>query len=131
MSQHRSVDVTDRSPFFIRLYHAKVEDKALIDKKMRHLCYLVILKEGFSAYSSPVMLISRKLTKDKKVVMDFRHLNVRVAKNNLAFSLLKDTFSLLGSSECGVVRVRSKRCILFSETVRKFKEVLWHTFILW
>ena len=39
-----------------------------------------ILKEGFSAYSSPVMLISRKLTKDKRVVTDFRHLNVRIAK---------------------------------------------------
>ena len=25
-----------------------------------------ILKEGFSAYSSPVMLISRKLTQDKR-----------------------------------------------------------------
>ena len=36
-----------------------------------------ILKEGFSAYSSQVMLISRKLTKDKRVVTDFRHLNVR------------------------------------------------------
>ena len=39
-----------------------------------------ILKEGFSAYSSPVMLISRKLTKDKRVVTDFRHLNARIAK---------------------------------------------------
>ena len=29
-----------------------------------------ILKEGFSAYSSPVMLISRKLTKDKRVHTD-------------------------------------------------------------
>ena len=39
-----------------------------------------ILKEGFSAYSSMVMLIGRKLTKDKRVVTDFRHLNVRIAK---------------------------------------------------
>ena len=31
-----------------------------------------ILKEGFSAYSSPVMLSSRKLTKDKRVVTDFQ-----------------------------------------------------------
>ena len=43
-----------------------------------------ILKEGFSAYSSPVMLISRNLTKGMRVVTDFRHLNVRIAKNNLA-----------------------------------------------
>ena len=33
---------------------------------MKRLCYLGILKEDFSAYSSPVMLMSRKLTKDKE-----------------------------------------------------------------
>ena len=91
------IDVTDKSPFFIRPYHMKEEDKALIDKEMKCLCYLGILKEGFSAYSSPVMLISRKLTKHKRVVTDFRHLNVKIAKNNLAYPLLKDTFSVLGS----------------------------------
>ena len=61
---------------------------------MKRLCYLGILKEGFSAYSSPVMLISRKVTKDKRVVTDFRHLNVRTAKNNLTYPILKDTFSV-------------------------------------
>ena len=64
-----------------------------------------ILKEEFSAYSSPVMLISRKLTKDKRVVTDFRHLNIRIVKNNLAYPLVKDTFSMLGSSECEVLSV--------------------------
>ena len=62
---------------------------------MKRLCYLGILKEGFSAYSSPVMLISRKMTQDKKVVTDFRHLNMKIAKNNLAYHLLKDMFMLL------------------------------------
>ena len=46
-----------------------------------------ILKEGFSAYSSPVMLISRKLTGDKRVVTDFRHLNVRIAKKQFSLSI--------------------------------------------
>ena len=64
-----------------------------------------ILKEGFSAYSSPVMLISRKLTKDKRVVTDFRHLNVRIAKNSLAYPLVMDTFSVLESSKCEVLLV--------------------------
>ena len=64
-----------------------------------------ILKEGFSAYSSPVMLISRKLTKDNRVVTDFRHLNVRIAKNNLAYPLVRDTFSVLGNSKCEVLSV--------------------------
>ena len=64
-----------------------------------------ILKEGFSAYSSPVMLISRKLTKDKRVITDFRHLKVRIAKNNLAYPLVRDTFSVLGNSKCEVLSV--------------------------
>ena len=51
------------------------------------------------------MLISRKLTKDKRVVTDFRHLIVRIAKNNLAYPLLKDTFLVLGSSKCEVLLV--------------------------
>ena len=51
-----------------------------------------ILKERFSAYSSPVMLISRKLTKDKRVVTDFRHLNVIIAKNILAYPLFRTLF---------------------------------------
>ena len=76
------IDVTDNSPFFIRPFHAKEEDKAILDKEMKRLCYLGILKEGFSAYSSPVMLISRKVTQDKRVVTDFRHLKMRIAKTS-------------------------------------------------
>ena len=64
-----------------------------------------ILKEGFSAYSSIVMLIRRKLTKDKRVVTDFRHLNVRIVKNNLAYPLDRDMFSMLGNSKCEVLSV--------------------------
>ena len=60
-----NIEVTDNSPFFIRPYHMKEEDRAVLDKEMRRLCYLGILKEGFLAYSSPVMLISQKLTSDK------------------------------------------------------------------
>ena len=51
------------------------------------------------------MLVSRKMTKDKRVVTDFRHLNMRIAKNNLAYPLLKDTFTLLGTSGCEVMSV--------------------------
>ena len=100
-----NIEVTDNLPFFIWPYHVKEEDRAVLDKEMRRLCYLGILKEGFSAYSSPVMLISQKVTSDKRVITDFRHLNMRIAKNNLAYPLLKDTFSLLGSSKCQVMSV--------------------------
>ena len=97
--------MTDISPFCIRPCHVKEEDMKVIDKEMKHLCYLGILKEGFSLYSSLVMLISHKLTQDKKVMMDFRHLNIRIAKNNLAYPLVRGTFSVLGNSKCEVLSV--------------------------
>ena len=99
------INVTDRSPFFIRAIHGREEDKTILDKEMKTLCFLGILKEGFSAYSSPVMLISRKLMQDKRDVTDFRHLNMRRAKNNLVYPLLKDAFTMLGSSKCEVMSV--------------------------
>ena len=67
------------------------------------------------------MLISRKITKDKRVVTDFRHLNVRIAKKyNLAYALLKDTILVLGSYRCeSIVGFRFKRCISFLKTYQK------------
>ena len=122
------IDVTDRSPFFIRPFHLNEEDKVILDKEMKQLCYLGILKEGFSAYSSPVMLISRKMTKDKRVVMEFRHLNMHIAKNNLAYPLLKDTFSMLGSSKCEVMSVLdlkdSFHSLRLTESSKKFCAIL-------
>ena len=47
------IDVKDRAPFFIRPYHVREEDERILGKEMKRLCYLGILKEGFSAYSSP------------------------------------------------------------------------------
>ena len=45
------------------------------------------------------------MTQDKRVVTDFRHLNTRIAKNNLAYPLVKDTFTALGNSKCEVLSV--------------------------
>ena len=99
------IDVTDRTPFFIRPYHVREEDKTILDKEMKRLCYLGILKEGFSDYSSPVMLISRKITHTKRIVTYFRHLNTIIAKNNLAYPLIKDMFAVLHNSKCDFLSV--------------------------
>ena len=62
-------------------YHVKEKDKQILNKEMKRLCHLGVLKEGFSAYSSPVMLI-RKLIKDKRCVSDLRCVNTRISKMN-------------------------------------------------
>ena len=55
------------------------------------------IKGRCSAYCSPVMLISMKVMKDKRVLTNFRHLNIKISKNNLVYPLPKDTFFILGS----------------------------------
>ena len=42
-----NIEVMDNLPFFVQPYHVKEEDMAVLDKEMRWLCYLGILKEGF------------------------------------------------------------------------------------
>ena len=51
------------------------------------------------------MLISRKVMENKRVVTDFRHLNTRIAKNNLAYPLIEDTFATFGNSKRDVLSV--------------------------
>ena len=38
------IDITDKSPFFIHPYYVKEEDKNILDKEMKRLCYLGPLK---------------------------------------------------------------------------------------
>ena len=47
------IDVMDKMPFFIRPYHVREEDKRILDKEMKRLCYLGILKEGFFSLFKP------------------------------------------------------------------------------
>ena len=74
------------------------------------------------------MLISHRLTQDKRVVTDFRHLNIRIAKNNLAYPLVRDTFLVLGNSKCEVLSVLDLKDAFhsqrLSEEAKKFCGIL-------
>ena len=58
----------------------------------------------------------------------FRYLNVRIAKNNLAYPLLKDTFYILGSSKCEVLTVLDLKdafhSLRLSENSKKYCGIL-------
>ena len=49
------------------------------------------------------MLIIRKLTNDKRPVVDFRLLNTRILRRNTSIPLMKDVLSILGNSKCEVM----------------------------
>ena len=76
-------------------------------------------------------VISRKVTKDKRVITDFRHLNVRIAKNNLAHPLLKDTLSALGSSRYEVLSVLDLKDVFLSLRLLENSKTLWNLTISW
>ena len=93
------LELNDTTPFFIKPYPIREEDKAVIDKEMRRGVLLGILKKGLSSYSSPVMLIPRKITQVPRIVRDFRVLNNRIVKIfSYSVPLLKDILMALGMS---------------------------------
>ena len=55
------LELNDETPFFIRPFPIKENEKDVVDKEMRKGCLLGILRKGMSSYSSPIMLIPRKL----------------------------------------------------------------------
>ena len=97
------IKVIDESPFFVRPFPISESDKPFMDKQMERLVSLGILSKNSTSHISPVMLITRKLTKDKRPVVDFRLLNTRILRRNTSIPLMNDVLSILGNSECEVV----------------------------
>ena len=97
------IDVIDKSPFFVRPFPLSEVDKPFMDKQMKRLVSLGILSRNSTSHTSPVMLITRKVTKDKRPVVDFRLLNSRILRKNTASPLMKDIFNILGNSKCDVM----------------------------
>ena len=94
------IDVVDDSPFFVRPFPIHEEDKPLMGRYMSKLVSLGILSKNITTHTSPVMLVARKGTKNKRPVVDFRLLNTRILRRNIATPLLGDIFKILGKSRC-------------------------------
>ena len=97
------IDVVDDSPFFVRPFPIHEEEKPLIDKYMAKLVFLGILSKNNTTHTSPVMLVAKKGTKNKRPVAYFRLLNTRILRRNTATPLLRDIFKILGRSRCKVL----------------------------
>ena len=97
------IKVIDESPFFVRPFPLPETDKPFMDQQMERLVSLGILTKNSTSHTSPVMLITRKLTKDKRPIVDFRLLNTRILRRNTSIPLMSDVLSILGNSECEVV----------------------------
>ena len=97
------IKVIDESPFFVRPFPLSETDKPFMDKQMERLVSLGILTKNSTSHTSPVMLLTRKLTNDKRPVVDFRLLNTKILRGNTSIPLMSDVLSILGNSECEAV----------------------------
>ena len=97
------IKVIDESPFFVRPFPISEGDKPFMEKQMERLVSLGILSKNSTSHTSLVILVTRKLTKDKRPVVDFRLLNTRILRRNTSIPLMSDVLSILGNSECEVV----------------------------
>ena len=94
------IGVIDESPFFVRPFPISEKDKPVMDWQMERLVSLGILSKNSTCHTSPVMLITHKLTKDKRPVVDFRLLNTRILRKNAVTPLINDILQILGNSMC-------------------------------
>ena len=80
-----------------------VKKKTHNDWQMQRLVSLGILSRNTTSHTSPVMLITRKITKDKRPVVDFRLLNTRIRRHNTATPLLRDICQMLGKAQSKIL----------------------------
>ena len=84
------IKVIDELPFFVRPFPLSETDKPFTDEQMDGLVSLGILTKNSTSHTSPVMLITKKLTNDKRPVVDFRLLNTRILRRNTSITLMSD-----------------------------------------
>ena len=90
----------DETPFFVRPYPMREEQKKIIQKEMDSLKHLGIIHKGLTGYSSPVVLVKWKYQNLYRVCSDFRILNEKLVKINHASPLVIDCIEQLGRKKC-------------------------------
>ena len=71
----------DETPFFVRFYPMREEQKKVIQKEMDRLKHLGIIHKGLTGYSSPVVLVKRKNQNLHCVCSDFHILNEETSQD--------------------------------------------------
>ena len=87
----------DKTPFFVRPYPMREEQKKVIQKEMDRLEHLGIICKGLTSYSSLVVLVKWKNQNLYQVCSDFHILNEKI---NHAFPLVRDCIEQLGRKKC-------------------------------
>ena len=92
--------IKDETPFFVRPYPMREEQKKVIQKEMDRLEHFGIIRKGLTSYSSLVVLVKWKNQNLYQVCSDFCILNEKLIKINHAFPLVRDCIEQLGRKKC-------------------------------
>ena len=120
----------DETPFFVRPYPMREEQKKVIQKEMDRLEHLGIIHKGLTSYSSPVVLVKWKNQNLYRVCSDFCILNEKLVKINHAFPLVRDCIEQLGRKKCHYLSTIDLRDAFHTLSAFIIK-VLWHYPVLW
>ena len=90
----------DKTPFFVRPYPMREEQKKIIQKEMDRLKHLGIICKGLTGYSSPVVLVKQKNQNLYRVCSNFCILNEKLVKINHTFPLVRNCIEQLGRKKC-------------------------------
>ncbi len=117
-------ELEDESPFFIRPYTVRESDKRMIDRELEKWVKLGVLGVGHRSYTSPVLLLNKKNSNEKRLVCDLRYLNSRIIARNQPFPLLTHTLSKIGAADAKVMSVLDLKsaffCLPLSERAQKY-----------
>ena len=126
----------DETPFFVRPYPMREEQKKVIQKEIDRLKHLGITRKGLTSYSSLVILVKWKNQNLYRVCSDFHILNEKLVKINHAFPLVRDCIEQLGRKKCHYLSMIDLTdafytlCLaLFSQKVLRHYTILWITYI--
>ena len=90
----------DKTPFFVRPYPMREEQKKVIQKEMDRLEHLGIICKGLTSYSSLVVLVKWKNQNLYQVCSDFCILNEKLVKINHTFPLVRNYIGRFGRKKC-------------------------------
>ena len=122
----------DETPFFVRPYPMREEQKKVIQKEMDKLKHLDIIQKGLTGYSSLVVLVKQKNQNLYRVCSGFQILNEKLLKINHAFPLVSDCIEQLGQKMLSLLEYhRFERCISYFVISSFISKILWNYTILW
>ena len=90
----------DETPFFVRPYPMREEQRKVIQKEMDRLEHLGIIWKGLTGYSSLIVLMKWKNQNLYRVCSDFCIQIEKLVKINHAFPLVTDCIEQLGREKC-------------------------------